>query len=930
MLPQAYSTQRRHPSDPLPAPFLLCSHVPKVEAWDYSPVSSLPGGYVSFTFEVHVTPENDPPSIQGPSGDAWTGKEDSKLSLSTGGGIVLFDPDWADYEGDLMQVKVVMGTGKLRLPLIHAGGLYLLSGDDPEGSTEFWARGGLSELNRALQRLTYQAPEQWSGVDDMNVWVSDLGDYNGDGALESSARFSVTVDAVPDAPVLRFPLTVHYLDEDTWLAIDFITVSDVDPGSILILEVQPDNGVVGIGPEFSDEDVWSEVEVSSTSSLEGQREGQLGGMILRGTAEDVDAAVRMLGYSPPADFGGQVVVTMRVTDGTGLSTRDETYLYVQPINDAPEVGFRTGDDGNAAVLDMTAGGTGDAIVDMTITDVDAADAASLCGNFLEVEARNALSLRLSPGFGTVAILSESAIGVRVVNEDSAGSGETLFLQGSVKSLQAALDGRCILYSAPADFSGRDTIAVAVDDGGNCGAGGPKSATHVVEVDVAPYDPPLTVSFDSSAASTESPLFTTEGTALVLPDVAVTGGSVGERSAVEVVILAKSGNLSLHQTNLDGVQVLDGADPTAERLRLRGSPDKLTAALAGLSFEPRPFFFGCWDRNMSCADDTPVRFPMVQGDLALARVYVVATPDGEGGGVDWDGSSVKPHASRSIAYLKVSVGWVNDPPTVEAPENVTVPGEFLEAARVPGVRVSDADVLDAPGGFGRLDVNVSTSMGSKVDVDATIALKNGLRNLGSDEQQVRLRGQPDYVNNVLATLTVAPGNDSAGAAAFSPGERVDEINVIVSDQGFSGTDGEQIATAMIAVEAGLPTLDGKLAHDIFALEKMLPLVSTTEGAAVALPGLEAAFSGSGEVEQIAAIVSAKEGYLSLGPSSAGVAEAAAKEDWGSAVTLIEIVGGAEQTLPEVQVSKTPGTLSASGCSAVSTGLCCVVGHRRRQG
>lgn len=875
-----------------------------MEAWDYTPVSSFQGGYVSFTFQVHVTPENDPPSIQGPSGDTWIDKEDSKLSLSAGGGIVLFDPDWTDSEGDVMEIKVVMEVGRLRLPLVHAGGLYLLSGDDPEGSPEFRARGGLSELNRALQRLTYQAPEQWSGIDDMDVWVSDLGDYHGDGALESSARFSVTVEAVADAPVLRFPLIVHYLDEDTSLAIDFVTVSDADPGSILVLQLQPDNGMIGVEPNYPDEDVWRKVEVSRDSSAERQGEEQLGGLTLRGMAEDVNEAVQMLAYSPPADFAGQVLVSLRVTDETGLCTDDETYLYVRPINDAPVVGFRTGEDGEASVLTMAAGGTGDAIMGMLITDVDVADSSNLCGNFLEVEARNALSLRLSPEFGTVSILSESAIGVRVVDAATAKSGETLFLQGSIKSLEAAVDGRLLLYTAPANFSGGDTIAVAVDDGGNCGAGGPKSATHVLEIDVAPYNPPLVVSFDSSAASIDSPLFTTEGAALVLPDVVVTGGSIGERSAVEVVILAKSGNVSLPQANLDGIQVLDGGDLKSERLRLRGSPAMLTATLAGLSFEPRPFFFGCWDRNMSVADDTPVRFPMVQGALALARVYAVATPDGEGAGVDWDALSVKPHSSRSIAYLKVSVGWVNDPPTAEAPGNITVPSDFLEAARVPGIRISDADVLDAPGGFGLLDVNVSTSMGSKLDVDTLIALKNGLRNLGSGEQQVRLRGQPEYVNNVLATLTISRSNDSANTAAFSPGERVDEISVVVSDQGFSGTGGEQIAAVTIAVEAGLSKLDGNLEHDVFALEKMLPLVSTTEGAAVALPGLEAAYLGSGEVEQLAVIVSAKEGYLSLGPSSAGVAEAAAKEDWRPAVTLIDIVGGAEQTLPEVQVCTEP--------------------------
>lgn len=873
-----------------------------MEAWDYSPASSLQGGHVSFTFEVHVNPENDPPSIQGPSGDAWIGKEDSKISLGTGGGIVLHDPDSTDSDSDLMEVKVTVGAGTLRLPLSHAGGLYLLSGDDPEGSPEFWARGGLVELNRALKGLTYQAPEKWSGVDEIDVWVSDLGDYQGGGALESSTIFSVTIEAVADAPEVQFPRKVHYLDEDTSLAIDFLSVSDADPESILIVRVQPDNGVIEVQPELvEEEDVWRHIEISRNYSVEVPGEGQQGGLILRGTTEDVDAAVKMLVYSPSANFAGQVVVSLLVTDETGLSVDDEIYFYVRPINDAPVIDLHAGEDGEPSVLKMTAGGAGDAILGVTVTDVDLADSSNLCANFQGVEARNALSVRLSSEFGSVSIVADSAIGVRVVDAPTAGPGETLFLQGSVTSIQAALDGGLILYSAPAEFSGLDTIEVAVDDGGNCGTGGTKSTSRILEVDVAPYEPPLVVQFASYVDPVTSVLFTAEGAPLVLPDIVVTGGSVGERSAVEVVVLAKSGNVSLQQTNLDSVEVLDSDELTGERLRIRGSPEVLTTALAGLSFEPRPYFFGCWDRNMSFADDTPVRFSRQQGALALARVYVVATPDGRGEDVLWDGLSVNPHASRSIAYLKISVGWVNDPPTVDAPETIVISGGVLEPSPLPGIRVSDADVMDAPQGLGLLDVNVSTSMGSTLDVDDIIALKNGLRNIGSDEQQVRLRGQPEYVNNVLATLTISQINVTGGTS-FSSGERVDEILVTVSDLGFSGTGGEQSAAASITVEAGLSTPGGKLEHDVFTLEKMLPLVSTTEGKAVAVPGLETAFSGSGDLEELTVIVSAKEGYLSLGPNSVGVAEAAAKEDWGSAVTLIDIVGGAEQTLPEVQVRK----------------------------
>lgn len=875
-------------------------------------MSSLQGGHVSFAFEVHVTPGNDPPVIQGPSGDSWTGKEDSKIPLSNDGGLVLHDPDATDLEGDLMEVKIAMRVGALQLPLSRAAGLYLLSGDASEGLPEFWARGGLVELNRALLGLTYRAPEDWSGTDDMDVWVSDLGNHRGNGALESTASYTVFVEAVADSPKVQFPRTVHYLDEDATLAIDFITLSDADPGSILTLEALPDHGSIEIRQDLSIENAWRNIEYYFNVSGELQGAGQQSGLTLRGTSVDVEAAVRTLAYGPSPDFGGQVVLSLRVTDETGLSVEEETYFYVRPINDPPVITLQAGEDGETSMLEMTAGGAGEPLTGITLTDVDVVDSDNLCGNFLGVEARNALSIRLTSEFGSISIVAESAIGVRVVDEPSAGPGEELFLQGSVKSLQDAINGRLILYSIAAGVAGRDTIQVAVDDGGNCGAGGTKSTNSVMEVDVAPYEPPLEIAFDTSARDEDSALFVREGEPLLLPDVLVTGGSVGERLAVEVVILAKSGNVSLQQSNVNDFEILDGGQLTGERLRIRGSPAVLTQVLAGLIFEPRPHFFGCWDRNVSFFDDTPVRSAWLDGSLALARVYVAATPDGGGASIFWDGLSVKPHPSRSIDNVRISVGWVNDPPTLDAPETIVVPGGFVHSSPVPGIRVSDPDATEAREGRGRVDINVSTSMGSTLAVDATIALKNGLRDIGLDEKHIRLRGAPDYINNVLATLTISQTNatDNATSLSNSPGDRVDEILVSVSDLGFSGSGGDQTAAASIVVEAGPSTPGRILQHDVFALETMLPLVSTKEGTAVALPGLEVAVSGSHELDQVAVIVSAKEGYLSLGPNGLGVAEATAKEDWGSAIAVVSIVGGAEQTLPEVQVMRkrlqaTPG-------------------------
>lgn len=853
------------------------------------------GGYTSFTFEVHVTPANDPPIIYGPNGGAFVGKEDSKILLSTGGGIVLDDADELGTDGEFMDVTVTVGMGTLYLPLAFAGGLYILSGEQTAGSPVFSARGVLLDLNRALQRLTYQAPADWSGTDHMEVWVSDLGGREGGEALEALVSFVVTVEAVDDPPQVRVPGTVHYLDEDTSLRVDFVNISDPDPGSTLTVEFQPDYGVIEIAAADLERELLRNVIVSTNSSL-GLGGEEQGGLTIRGLAEDIDLAVEALTFTPTANFGGQVDVSVRVVDDTGLTVDSNIYLYVRPINDPPAVNLPE-DNGETAILKMTAGGTGDAIMGLTISDVDAADSSNLCANIQGVSGRNALSLNFTSSSGVVSIRAESVVGVWVVEASTAGPGETLFLRGSTGSLQAALDGGHILYSAPAEFVGRDTVVVVVDDGGNCGEGGPGSDTRALEVDVAPYEPPLRVMIDDSAAA-DYVIFTQEGEPLGLRDMVVTGGSVSERAAVEVVILAISGKVTLQEIDLKNVEIIDGTEATGEWLRVRGSPAALTAALLGVSFEPSPNFFGCWDRNGTCEDDTPVRSPRVQGPLSLARVHFVGTPDGAGGLVTLDGDgSVRSNPSWSIATVKVSVGWLNDPPTIHVPETVTA--NTMVESPVPGVRVADADVLDAPQGYGRLEVNVSTSMGGTVVVDGTIALKNGLRDDGFGEQQVRLRGLPEYLNNVLETLTFVHGSATSSNVSYVQGDLVDEILVEVSDLGFSGGGGEQRVNASILVYAGVAA--SSIPDDMFALENMLPLVSTKEGSAVALPGLEIGLRGSSNFEEATVVVAAKEGYLSLGPHGEGVASAAAKEDWGPSVTLIETTGGAKQTLPEVQVN-----------------------------
>lgn len=868
--------------------------VSQVEGWDYVPESPSSRGHESFSFQIHGIPVNDPPSIVAPDGSAFRGREDTKLVLDAGGGIALADPDVSDTTRDILEMRITAGVGKVGIPLSSAGGLHVLSGD--RETTEYWVRGELSALNRALQRLEYTGPQDWSGIDHLNLWVSDLGGTREEPPLEASRDFSIMIEEVGDSPRFLHPGVLLHLDEDTSVDGNIVGIRDPDPGEVVTVRIQSDHGRFSFPEAILKQGGPPNVTTSHAPAV-GDGLTSSEEMRIRGLVEDVNFALNALIFRPPKDFVGRLVVPIFAEDTGNLSTEDFVYLYVRPINDPPVLRLPRKAHGTGPSVSIPAGGTGDAINGLLLSDVDVADSADLCSNMYSIEGRKVLSLKLIASHGFVSVRAGDATGVRVVGPSTAHPRETLHLQGSVSLLQEALDAGCILYRAPADFSGVDAILVEADDGGNCGEGGVGSTRGTLEVGVPPYNPPLKVEF-KSCPSEEAMLRTEEDTALRLPDVVVSGGSVGERSAVDVVLFSVSGNLTLAQRELDGVELVSGKGKVGQRLHLRGSPKSLSEALTGIHFEPRPHFFGSWSRNDSSADGTPVRSPWAQGADALARVQVVGTPGGDGSKVTFERFQVIPNASWAFTAVKIFVGWVNDPPEVEFPRSIVARG--FDESPVPGVHVFDVDIGEAGGCGGVLEVNVSSSAGGRLDVSAPVALRNGVWNLALSEDTVRLRGSLEHVNHVLATLTFfrAGNRHNVHRESCKSGDVVDTLLVRLSDLGSSGAGGEQRAEVSILVEAG-SSVSEAVDGDTLALERVLPTVNTTEGSPVAIPGLDSRFSVMDGAERVTVALSAREGYLSLGPAGEGVAVAAGHEDWGPGVTLIETTGGAEYTRPEVQ-------------------------------
>ncbi|CAM9300749.1 unnamed protein product, partial [Choristocarpus tenellus] len=860
----------------------------EVEAWDHSPVTSIEGGYSRTKFEVHVSPVNDIPSIMriDSVGGVFEGMEDIDLHLGRGEkGLVIFDPDIEEFDESVMELRLMVMQGAIFIPRAYQGGLQLVEGgEEGEASSVLVVRGGLEALNKGLLRLVYRGRTEWSGEDIIFVHINDLGNVGEGGPLEVSASFEIVIKAKNDPPYLKLLPGAHFVDEDDTLVLDFVLVSD--PDSVIIVGLGAGHGWIESTTNLVD-DVMSmgvSVEVVDTPGAEISR------IELRGLAADLQNVLKTLVYRPMADYAGRDTLLVRVEDGENVASEAKAYLFVQPINDPPVLTL-PGAKGEP-VANATAG-RDEAITGIEIEDIDVSDDSSICLNMRGVEGRNSLTVSITPGIGSMGLYTNEAVGVRVVGAPTAASGEMLTLQASLGTLQAAFLGGHLFYNAPKEFSGLDNAWVNVSDGGNCGSGVVGVATGVLTVNVAQFIPPLAV--EIVGLERDSVLYTLEGEALTLPDPLISGGSLNSRGVVEVTVLAVGGNVSLVHTGPAGVEFVDGTGPTGPRLCLRGQPSKLTSALSGLTFHPRPQFSGLWLFN-DTSGGTPVRSWWDKGALALVDVIVSS----EGGHSHHFSSLLSPSDSLTSFRVKISVGWINDPPTIQVPAVIAAAGGLLTTS-ISGVRIHDHDVNEGDWGKGYLDVHIYALGGGHIAVSNLTAARNGLQDEGGSWGKVRLRGRPKYLNNVLTTLTFSWGNNSE--------KMNDEILVTASDNGFTGAGGVGFTNSTIPVHRFVVDTDNSSMLKEEELDcvgidkKFLPLVVTEEDTDVPVFGLERVLEDTVDNEEVTVELSAREGFLLLGPEAERLAVSTIHGDWTSQAAIVETVGLVDQVLPEIQVIRT---------------------------
>lgn len=206
--------------------------------------------------------------------------------------------------------------------------------------------------------------------------------------------------------------------------------------------------------------------------------------MLEGSVTDINTLLGSgLNFTPDLNVNGEVTLTMTTNDqgntgaGGPLEDSDMVTIQVQAINDAPEL---------PALPDQTV--AEEAVLTLSglsVTDVDFGEAGST----------GVMIATLSADQGTLTVTVPGGSSV-IVTDNGTGA---VTLEGSLDEINAILAAG-VDYQGNADFNGADTVTVTVNDLGNVGTDGPKTATTAVNVTVTPVatPPTLTLSVPQTA------------------------------------------------------------------------------------------------------------------------------------------------------------------------------------------------------------------------------------------------------------------------------------------------------------------------------------------------------------------------------------------------------------------------------------------------
>jgi hypothetical protein len=511
---------------------------------------------VSASTSVSLT-VNAPPTLTAPATGSVS--ENGSLVFSTGNGNAIAITDSAAGP-DSLTLSVTHGT----LTLAGTSGLTFASGNN--GTSSFTVTGATSDLDNALNGLTYQPNPAYIGSDALLISVTDTAD-----TLSASTSVGLTVVAL-SPPAITAP-TSGSLFEDGSLIFstgngNSVSVTDSGAGSgadSLTLKVT--HGTLTLA---------STAGLTFTTGSNGSAT-----FTVSGTVSSLNNALNGLTYTPTTAYIGSDSLLISIADpgdNDSASTSVSLTVNVQPpVLTAPSTGSLN--ENGSLVFSSNNGNP------ISFTDVNAGTAKTE-------------SLTLSVSHGILTLGSTTGLTYTTGKNNAA----TIAVTGTLTNLNAALAG--LSYKPTAGYVGIDVLSITVADGVN-----KQSASASVALTINALSPP-TITAPTSVATGEN---------LVIVFSSANGNAISVADANST-----TGTLSLSVTN--GILTLGSTPGLTFKSGKNGSSSftiaatlaNLNKALTGLTYTPTTGYSGSDTLAISLLDTT-------DGQSATSNVGITISP-----------------------------------------------------------------------------------------------------------------------------------------------------------------------------------------------------------------------------------------------------------------------------------------------------------------
>ncbi|QUY45864.1 putative Ig domain-containing protein [Acaryochloris marina] len=744
------------------------------------------GNQSQFSQTIERIGVGSPPEITAPA--TVTGAEDTDLLVN---GISISD---ADAGSNALEVSLTVNHGVLNFA--QTNGLTFSVGDGTADPTAVFT-GTLSDINTALDNLTYRAEADFNGSDAIAIAVNDQSAGNGGNGFTDTQTVDIAVTPVNDAPLLTVP-GAQAVDENTDLVVSGISINDVDVDSgELEVTLSATNGVMSL----------SQITGLAFTQGDGITDSTL---IFRGTLSDINQALSNLIYRGNANYNGFDTLSIAVNDlgntGEGGALTDSTTINiaVAATNSAP-------------VADP----------DKTLTVAEDSGATPLAINAPTDSDGDVLTV-------TVDEIPDSSQGVVQL----AGAALVVGQQLSTSDLE---DLEFVPGNDEAGAAG--TFSYTVSDG----QGGTDSQAVVLEITPVNDAPELIVPLTSLSVAEE--------TDLTIAGISLTDVDAGT-GLLEVSITVDSGVLSLSQTN--GLTFITGDGVSDVQMAFTGALADINQAVSDLVYRSEVNFDGTANiflevndqgntgegglltdaASIAIAVNSTNVAPTVDPDKTLMVLEdSVANPLGITAPVDADGDA-----------LTLQVSEVPDPVQGEiqlADGTAVVLDQALTIIELEGLVF--VPVLDAVGTAGQFSYRVSDGQGgisaqaitldisavndgpgiilptaasvdedtdlvmsgitiSDVDVNGgevivTLTVDNGVLSLGQTSGLTFSQGDGSANGSMVFSGTLANINQALVNLTYRGNlnfDGADVFTVSVDDQGQTGAGGQQINTETLGI------------------------------------------------------------------------------------------------------------------------------------